>query len=513
MAEPQEILIANLTLDTYRKNNISPLVVPKGDYGARVIRVMITEQGKAVTVKERDAVYIVAERSGDGASEAFSGKVNKDGSVTVPITQWMLDIPVYDVICHVVVTGNGYQYSTNSFLIEPQSKENPTELSEDDPRKNVVDELLAKENENYDAVKNTFSNALKGNVSGKIVSMDDVSPVDHKVPVKLRSKNLIPYPYYDTTKTENGVTFTDNGDGTITVNGTATGNSRFDFLRNSSAEFPNATYTLSGISGGVVTTYYIQMFSGSKYYDSVSNGSLTVTTDGNLTMITLYVKTGAVFNNLVIKPQLEVGKVATDYTPYVAESSQVAVKSCGKNLIPYPYLETTKTKSGLTLTDNGDGSITINGTSTENVTFQLVRGAKWFSSNTYVSYGKETTVKEGLCMSKRGSSLENVGLSYELWGEGDFVLFVYCGSGITYNNAIVYPQIEVGDTPTEYELYKEGETVTTNIAKGAELASIAPNMTISTDKEGVIVEAQYNKDANKVIEKLTQAIISLGGNV
>lgn len=145
MAELQEILIANLTLDTYRKNNIPPLVVPKGDYGARVIRVMITEQGKAVTVKERDAVYIVAERSGDGASEAFSGKVNKDGSVTVPITQWMLDIPVYDVICHVVVTGNGYQYSTNSFLIEPQSKENPTELSEDDPRKNVVDELLAKD--------------------------------------------------------------------------------------------------------------------------------------------------------------------------------------------------------------------------------------------------------------------------------------------------------------------------------------------------------------------------------
>lgn len=145
MAELQEILIANLTLDTYRKNNIPPLVVPKGDYGARVIRVMITEQGKAVTAKERDAVYIVAERSGDGASEAFSGKVNKDGSVTVPITQWMLDIPVYDVICHVVVTGNGYQYSTNSFLIEPQSKENPTELSEDDPRKNVVDELLAKD--------------------------------------------------------------------------------------------------------------------------------------------------------------------------------------------------------------------------------------------------------------------------------------------------------------------------------------------------------------------------------
>ena len=28
----------------------------------------------------------------------------------------------------------------------------------------------------------------------------------------LGAKNLIPYPYYETTKTSNGVTFTDNGD-------------------------------------------------------------------------------------------------------------------------------------------------------------------------------------------------------------------------------------------------------------------------------------------------------------
>lgn len=512
MAELQEILIANLTLDTYRKNNIPPLVVPKGDYGARVVRVMITEQGKAVTVKERDAVYIVAERSGDGASEAFSGKVNKDGSVTVPITQWMLDIPVYDVICHVVVTGDGYQYSTNSFLIEPQSKENPTELSEDDPRKNVVDELLAKENENYDAVKNTFSNAIKGNVSGKIVAMDDVSPVEHKVPVKLRSKNLIPYPYYDTTKTEKGVTFTDNGDGTITLNGTATGNSRFDFLRGSNAYFPNGTYTLSGISGGSETKYYIQMFSGSNFYDSLSSGSMTVVTDGNLTMITLYVKTGATFNNLVIKPQLEVGTASTEYTPYVAENTQVAVKSFGKNLIPYPYKATTITKDGVTFTDNGDGSVTLNGTSTNTVSFVLCQEIPFFSSYTGVS-GSNKVVKEGLCMSNRGVNTDKVGIAFEIWGGGIPTLIIFCNVGNTYNNAIVYPQIEVGDTPTEYELYKEGETVTTTISDGAELANIAPNMTISTDKEGVIVDAEYNKDANKVIEKLTQAIISLGGNV
>ena len=42
-------------------------------------------------------------------------------------------------------------------------------------------------------------------------------------------KNLIPYPYGQTTEVRNGVTFTDNGDGTITVNGTATSNTYFIF--------------------------------------------------------------------------------------------------------------------------------------------------------------------------------------------------------------------------------------------------------------------------------------------
>ena len=38
-------------------------------------------------------------------------------------------------------------------------------------------------------------------------------------------------------------------------------------------------------------------------------------------------------------------------------------------------------------------------------------------------------------------------------------------------------------------------------------------MTLLTDTEGVTIEAEYNKDTNKVIESLVQAIISLGGNV
>lgn len=145
MEEMQETVIANLTLDTYQKNNIRPLAIPKGDYGARIVRVRITEQGNHVNVKLSEAVSIVATRIGDGESKAFSGKANEDGTVDVPITQWMLDIPDEDVYCHVVITGSGYQYSTNSFIIEPQEKENPAEISEDDPRQDIVTEILANE--------------------------------------------------------------------------------------------------------------------------------------------------------------------------------------------------------------------------------------------------------------------------------------------------------------------------------------------------------------------------------
>jgi hypothetical protein len=72
--------------------------------------------------------------------------------------------------------------------------------------------------------------------------------------------------------------------------------------------------------------------------------------------------------------------------------------------------------------------------------------------------------------------------------------------------------VERDTEPTPFEPYK-GETVTTTIAEGAELTSIAPNMTIATDTEGVVIDCSYNRDINIAFERLTQAIISAGGNV
>lgn len=85
-------------------------------------------------------------------------------------------------------------------------------------------------------------------------------------------------------------------------------------------------------------------------------------------------------------------------------------------------------------------------------------------------------------------------------------------------------QIEKGASATDFEEFldpttvtvieeKTGATYNTNTDGVCEVVSVSPVMTISTDTDGVTVECEYNKDINKVIKKITDAIILLGGSL
>ena len=74
-------------------------------------------------------------------------------------------------------------------------------------------------------------------------------------------------------------------------------------------------------------------------------------------------------------------------------------------------------------------------------------------------------------------------------------------------------QIEVGETATPFEPYVEPITYIADEngdVKG--VMSVCPSTTLIAE-DGATVTAQYNKDTNKVVESLVNAIISLGGNV
>ena len=202
--------------------------------------------------------------------------------------------------------------------------------------KSYADTKAAAAEENAKTYGNqTFAGALKGEKLGSIMRLDDVSALDRRLDTVVSSKNIIPYPYAETTKTVKGLNFTDNGDGSVTVNGTATADAAFYLKRTSDEALPRGTYFLSGCpKGGAVGTYNIQpridgVFNSAKY--DVGSGSL-ITAKTAIDALVISVKSGTVCNNLVFRPQLELGTSSTAYTKHVSDLSGVSLKKFGKNL-------------------------------------------------------------------------------------------------------------------------------------------------------------------------------------
>jgi len=243
---------------------------------------------------------------------------------------------------------------------------------------------------------NLFANAIKGKASGAVVCVDDTSPIEHNLTVKVRSKNLIAYPYKYNTLTTGGVTFAVGEDGGVTANGTA-----------SSAFFP-----LEGGWGNTDTLIPDWLEVGKTYTitDAVLlltnrlEGKAQLALSGTFVMpegyrtygIFINPKDGEVLENRVYYPQLEEGAVATKYVPYVAPST-VSVTRCGKNLFNIDKIN--GDGHGLTLTKNADGTHTLSGTLTQtynytNWTNLLIRRGSTVTVDSYCE--SEQTVYVGL---------------------------------------------------------------------------------------------------------------------
>lgn len=156
------------------------------------------------------------------------------------------------------------------------------------------------------------------------------------------SKNMIPY---DSTwirsgnvsgtwkgfdYTYNGITYTLNGNGKITINGTATANSTLYFAK--SVDLPKGTFTASGCTGGSNTTYLIQMGTGDWSTGfGVPSGwaTKTLTTSKVLSQCRILVYAGTTVNNVIITPQLEYGSTKSGFEPYTGRTYPVVASGIG----------------------------------------------------------------------------------------------------------------------------------------------------------------------------------------
>jgi len=209
-----------------------------------------------------------------------------------------------------------------------------------------------------------------------------------------------------------------------------------------------------------------------------------------------------------------------DAALYLVENpdfSAMTVSEYGKNLLPCPYRSGEEaTVNGVTFTVNEDGSVTVRGTNTGTglARFDLTGKLPLDPSCTYTASAK------GI-QNANLRALNNKRAEFDLSGGGTCSVFtpatnygeffIYVKAGVTVSET-VYPMLEIGTSETEYEPYREpiahvpapDGTVSGIVGKGE-------GITLLADTDGVTLIAGYNRDLNKVIRRLENALISEGG--
>ena len=162
--------------------------------------------------------------------------------------------------------------------------------------------------------------AFKGQESGRNIHVEDsaewgflgMQGYGESAQVQTTGAQLIAHPFDESTLTRNGITYTDNGDGSVIVNGTATTDSVTYIKFGKTLEA--GTYTLSGCPAGGSANGYSLCF-GSSLQADIGEG---ITRDVNDETFDIYirVKSGTTVNNAVFRPMLNAGDTALPWEPY-----------------------------------------------------------------------------------------------------------------------------------------------------------------------------------------------------
>ena len=143
-------IVKSLSLDVSRQNRIQAVVAKQYDKDSRFLKIQLTDEGEPIVVDLSSVVTINASRA-DNTSKAFAGEVNEDGTVTVPITYWMLELDD-KVGCDVsVVDAQGRKLSTLNFTIEVEHSNHSGDDISEDENYDLLVTLLAEVAEAKDA--------------------------------------------------------------------------------------------------------------------------------------------------------------------------------------------------------------------------------------------------------------------------------------------------------------------------------------------------------------------------
>ena len=128
-------------------------------------------------------------------------------------------------------------------------------------------------------------------------------------------KNFLSYPFSETTKTANGITWTDNKDGTITADGTANADASFGVKYSLPMPAGTFIYKTFGLPNDCKANYY---FSGIRFGEATG---MTVRTAKWNAGLVITIPKGVTVSNALLKPILVAGMIVGEYEQYI--SSQI----------------------------------------------------------------------------------------------------------------------------------------------------------------------------------------------
>jgi len=184
-----------VSLDVAELNRIDAIVGKQYDKQSRYLKVTITNHGEKIMIASGSTVVINARRSNNTA-DSFSGTVNDDGTVTVPITYYMLE---YDgpVECDISIINSGdVMLTTTLFQLNVERAARSNTSVDTDPNKSLLLELID-DVEEVTAEYEESVTALMGTVDDKMEAVDaTMAQVAEDVQAAIDATQLVTGPFY-----------------------------------------------------------------------------------------------------------------------------------------------------------------------------------------------------------------------------------------------------------------------------------------------------------------------------
>jgi hypothetical protein len=139
-------IIKELQIEVSKPNVFQAIVAKQYDMNTRFLKVTFVDNKEKISINHSETVSVIINAlRPDGQSKGFDGEINNDGTVTVPLHSWMLEL-VGTVVCDISVidtaTKDNKRLTTTSFTLYVEQAAWGGEGVTSDPQYDILIQLV-----------------------------------------------------------------------------------------------------------------------------------------------------------------------------------------------------------------------------------------------------------------------------------------------------------------------------------------------------------------------------------